>query len=84
MSIFDKWDKNVDTEGLGKQVLTQQVLMQVQQVQQLHLVMVQAEQQKQPHMKVVLLQRTQQMEKLLFVIVVLKTFGVTFGNSHMV
>lgn len=46
--------------------------------------MAQAEQQKQPHMKVVLLQITQQMEKLLFVIVVLKTFGVTFGNSHMV
>ena len=69
---------------LGQQVLTQQVLMQVQQVQLLHLVMEQAEQQKQPHMKVAKQQTTQWMEKLLFVIVVLKTFGVTFGNSHMV
>ena len=58
--------------------------MQVQQVQLLHLVMEQAEQQKQPHMKVEKQQTIQWMGKLLLVIAALKTFGVTFGNLSMV
>lgn len=64
--------------------VTQQVLMQLQQVQLLHLEMVQVGQRKQPHMKVVLLKNTLLTVRLPYVGEVKKTFGVTFGNLSMV